>query len=179
MIVERNPVSDYSAVDRVKTASGETFDILGGNTNETAQVRASAYERMIAVASELEPGLLRDLRRGLSYEYMSSAAIQHSQNPEVKAELMKIWVEGWVEEGVYDHAVECLAYANRAELTLEGYGDQFALDLFNRACREGAFKQANRIAGTMARDYDKIVKPGEGSSKTKYSTQDDWRRRVR
>lgn len=149
-----------SGVREVQAPDGTTFDIMRGAPESAAQIRGSALVKMREIVQSREPGVLQYLqtRPGISSEYAMSSGIMHSENPDVKADLVRVSVGSHLEEGDRAGAVSMLAYAQAAELPLSEYGEDFISQQYEESLQENNPRHAWSIAQTMMSKRDKIVK---------------------
>lgn len=169
--IDRSGIPGTSAVKEVTAPDGSKFQMMRGLPLEAARLRGEAFAEIRRIVQEREPGLLRYLKGGASFEYKTSSAVSHSTNPEVKADLVRVLVNEDLQEGNRLDAVSMLEYAYAAKLDLPQYNSEFILRLYEEAFGEGNFKDAQAIASEMLDKGGRIV---EIPDSEKVKEREDW-----
>ncbi len=165
-----------SAVAEVAAPDGSTFGMLRWAPGKAGEIRGRALVKMKELVKEREPESLSYLNTnaGLSAEYATSSAIIHVKDKGLKADLVRVAVQRELEEGFRDGAIRMLEYSNAAELDLPEYGEQFALEQYDLAMKEGNFSDAYMLAVTMLRNGRKAVKTETPAKDAKDKGIESW-----
>jgi hypothetical protein len=159
----------------VETPDGANLDISENIPEIVAERRGgTTVITMRGIVKEREPGILQHLYTGpgTSAEYAMSSAIIHAEQPEVKADLVRVYVQKHLDIGDHQRAIEILPLARAAELPLPEFDEKFVAGQYNTALAEGKPRQAWLIASTMVRKGGKIFKT-EGE----YQPSQEWKDR--
>lgn len=136
----------------------------------------SMGDQMKKVVITREPSLLNCLQEWLVQgatcrNCMASNVISNSKNPEVKADLVRIYVNQSIAEGDRHQAVDMLDYGKAAELDLPEYNEKFVYEQYKRSIEEGNPTDAYLIARRMVLGRAKILPKTAYNS---FNLQDEW-----
>lgn len=138
-------------MEQFKTPAGLEFDANRHTNQETLQKRGEALDKMAEIVHDFEPETANTIPQGQSYEYTSSWIVQKTENPQLKADVARVWVGEMVEEGDYARAVDGLLYGGVPEANIpEMQNANYVGGLFEAAQQEGDTFQAHRIAQRVA-----------------------------